>query len=65
MQQVAKYSNIKMRQWEYDTSILMLSNGSKYRPLIDWLAATMQAEAAKDSNIKIRQWIWEAQTAGL
>lgn len=33
----------------------MLSNGSKYRPLIDWLAATMQAEVAKDSNIKIRQ----------
>jgi len=32
----------------------MLSNGSKNKPLIDWLAATMQAEVAKESNINIR-----------
>lgn len=38
-----------------DTSILMLSSGRKCKPLIDWLAATTQAEVAKDSNIKIRQ----------
>jgi len=35
-----------------DTSILMLSNGRKCKPLIDWLAATMQAEVAKYSILR-------------